>query len=458
MTIVSRYNIEKQAESSVNQFCKRIKLGSNLKKANIHKLNGHSCLSIFESVFSLVFSGKNLWRYLEREVSLFQKDTVYRFLNNPHYNWRTLLLQVGVRLINLVFLPLTSSEREKVLILDDSVYSRDRSKSVELLAKVLDHATRRFMKGFRMLTLGWSDGNSFIPVNFALLSSENPKSRYNEMDNSIDKRTVGYRRRLESIRKSTEVLVDLIKQVKTSGIHAEYLLFDSWFGFPSVIRNVVAQSIQVICRLKELRSIRFTYQGRSLSLNELYQTVSKRRGRARIVASVIVDVGIDEKPLLARIIFVRDREKRDQWIALLSTDLELSETEIIRIYGKRWDIEVFFKVIKSHLKLAKEFRGQSYDMMISHTSIVCLRYIMLALESRQSLDNRTIGGMFYDCCGELQDIKLATALQLILNSIQKALKATFGLTENKIEELYRFFFSSLPVSFQRLLLFSGCES
>lgn len=86
MTIVSRNYIEKQAESSVNLFCKRIKLGSCLKRANIHKFNGHSCLSIFQSVFSLVFSGKNLWRYLEREESLFQKDTVYRFLNDPHYN------------------------------------------------------------------------------------------------------------------------------------------------------------------------------------------------------------------------------------------------------------------------------------------------------------------------------------------------------------------------------------
>lgn len=210
--------------------------------------------------------------------------------------------------------------------------------------------------------------------------------------------------------------------------------------------------------MKELRSIRFTYQVRSLSLNELYQAVPKRRGRARTVANVIVDVGTDEKPLLARLIFVRDREKREQWVALLSTDLELPETKIIRIYGKRWDIEVFFKVTKSHLKLAKEFRGQSYDMMISHTTIVCLRYTMLALESRQNLDSRIIGGMFYDCCDELQDIKLATALQLILNSIQKALETTLGLTENKIEELHRFFFSSLPASFQRLLLFSGCES
>ena len=40
-----------------------------------------------------------------------------------------------------------------------------------------------------------------------------------------------------------------------------------------------------------------------------------------------------------------------------------SEEEIIRIYGKRWDIEVFFKACKSYLNLVKEYRGISYDAM-----------------------------------------------------------------------------------------------
>ncbi len=35
----------------------------------------------------------------------------------------------------------------------------------------------------------------------------------------------------------------------------------------------------------------------------------------------------------------------------------LSEEEIIRVYGKRWDIEVFFKICKSCLKLVKECRS-----------------------------------------------------------------------------------------------------
>ena len=72
-----------------------------------------------------------------------------------------------------------------VLILDDSVVKRNRSKSVELLARVYDHVEHKFQKGFTLLTLGWSDGYSFIPVGFNLLSSAKKSNRYNEISENI---------------------------------------------------------------------------------------------------------------------------------------------------------------------------------------------------------------------------------------------------------------------------------
>ena len=59
-----------------------------------------------------------------------------------------------------------------VLIIDDSMFERNRSKKVELLAKVYDHAKHKYRFGFRMLTLGWSDGSTLLPVNSILLSTE----------------------------------------------------------------------------------------------------------------------------------------------------------------------------------------------------------------------------------------------------------------------------------------------
>ncbi|MCL6577595.1 transposase [Kyrpidia sp.] len=79
--------------------------------------------------------------------------------------------------------------------------------------------------------------------------------------------------------------------------------------------------------------------------------------------------------------------------------------EIVQIYGKRWDIETFFKVSKSYLRLAKELQGRTYDKMFTHTTVVFVRYIILSVTSRNGQDPRTIGGLLYDCCNELDDFR-----------------------------------------------------
>ena len=50
--------------------------------------------------------------------------------------------------------------------------------------------------------------------------------------------------------------------------------------------------------------------------------------------------------------------------------MSLSEMDIIRIYGHRWDIEVFFKTCKNSLLLRKEYHGLSYDGLTAHVAIV----------------------------------------------------------------------------------------
>lgn len=91
-----------------------------------------------------------------------------------------------------IFSNLTRPERVKVLVLDDSIIKLNRSKAVELLARVYDHVEHKFQKGVTMLTPGWSDGYSFVPVGFNLLSSVKKSNRYQEISDKIDHRTNGY--------------------------------------------------------------------------------------------------------------------------------------------------------------------------------------------------------------------------------------------------------------------------
>lgn len=179
-SIISALNKDLQTDSHIKRFFKRFDVSGCLKAANIRKVKGYQLLKLFQFLFTIVFTHKNFYRHMSENSTVFGKDLGYRFLNNPNSNWRVFLLKLGANIINTFMDPLTSRDRPKVLIVDDSLFSRNRSKKVELLARVFDHTQHRYVKGFRKLTLGWSDGSSFIPLAFSLLSSKDPKNRLYE--------------------------------------------------------------------------------------------------------------------------------------------------------------------------------------------------------------------------------------------------------------------------------------
>ncbi|WP_027399708.1 hypothetical protein, partial [Anaerovorax odorimutans] len=83
-------------------------------------------------------------------------------------------------------------------------------------------------------------------------------------------------------------------------------------------------------------------------------------------------------------------------------------------------------------------------MMTAHTVIVFLRYIMLANESRSTIDLRTIGGFFFQVCDEVADIRLSTSLKLIISTLKEILSAYSLISEEMTEQILSTFFSSIP--------------
>ena len=281
----------------------------------------------------------------KKSTELPAKDAVYRFLNRSTFNWRRFLLSLTSHTIGKVS-KLTRHERPKVLILDDSAYDRNRSKHVELLARCFDHASQkmRFYKGFRMLTLGWSDGATFMPVDFSLLSSK--KSQINGISKGIDKRTSGYQRRKEALQTAPEQIPQMIERAMNSGIDASYVLMDSWFTQQPLIKEITAQGLDVIGMVKKLNQ-RYIVDGNRIGLDELYRLARPTDGKKGILRSIHTT---QANGVPVKVIFVRNRNKKSDWLAILSTDCTLSDHEIIRIYGMRWDIEVFFKTTKKTSK------------------------------------------------------------------------------------------------------------
>ena len=436
---------DKQISKSIKRFFIRFHISSALKASNAYKKKGIPVVEVFQYLFLLIFSNRSMYMSLitGQNTPGFAKDTVYRFMKMIQINWIRFTTLLASRIIKDAILPLDSKERTNVLIIDDSMFERNRSKKVELLAKAYDHANHRYRFGFRMLTLGWSDGSTFLPVNSVLLSSENKKNRVNEAAD-VDKRTVGYKRRMLSMQKGTQAMLELLKIAKKVAIPAKYVLIDSWFSSPSTLHAVISIGYDVIGMVKKTPKMFFRYNGKDMSLTTIYNQNKKRRGRSRYLLSVLVDVVKDGKVIPAKVVYVRNRNKRKEYLCLISTDTTLDENEIIRIYGKRWDIEVFFKICKSYLNLSRECNSLSYDAMTAHTAVVFTRYMMLSLESRESNDNRSLGELFLYFSDEMSDITWIQAFQMLLQMFRTMLSDNTELSEEKINDLVDTFMNTLP--------------
>jgi len=417
----------KRLHDRISSFLDDFKVGTLLAGSGIRKLRGAKPLAVFTAIFSLPFGGVNFSRGIVHNRELgFQKDSAYEFLKNPRYNWRKFLLGLVTVVVRFMDV-LTNEQREKVLIIDDSTYDRSRSKVVELLAWIHDHNANRSLKGFKLMTLGWSDGVSFLPLDFILCSSSKTSKRLQGIRKELDKRCCGYKRRLEAMAKSTAHLESMVKRVLALGIRADYLLMDSWFAFPALLATL-GKHLPVICMGKDMPKIFYRHQGQWLTLGKVFATLKKRPGKARMLASVVVETKKEQK---VRIVFVRHRHKR-QWLAILSTKIDLADEEIVRIYGKRWDIEVFFKMMKHYLNLERETQLRDFDGIVGHITIAMSRYVFLAFEQRCHDDPRTLGSLFYACSEEQQDLSLVEAMQRLLSLALDKVRAAGIIAEDAV--------------------------
>jgi len=270
-----------------------------------------------------------------------------------------------------------------------------------------------------MLTLGWSDGHSFVPTQMELPANAVSDKRIGP-DPTLDGRTHAGKRAGQACRKATEVALEMVERSGQQQVPADYVTFDSWFAQPGLLARI-SEQLPVVCMLKNHPNVLYRQGKRIYTLERLYHKVASRtrsNPEGPIIGSITVQML--SGPNL-RVVFVRDQQDPDQWGALASSDLQITPQHICRIYAKRWAIEVFFKQTKQQLGLDSELQVRSYTACVAFTSIVFIRYMMLSFYQRQCTDNRTIPGLFYAGCEQLQAITLQCCLQIVLTEILRAL-------------------------------------
>ena len=335
--------------NAISLFFSNFKIGNLLRKCNAQKEKGVPVLDIFKYKLCNVFSDRSM--YMQQKTGSFKesfsKNTFYRFLNSPKINWLRFTTLLSKAVADAVE-PLTADDRVNAFVVDDSLFERTSCRKTELGSRVFDHVSMKYKKGYRLMTVmkykkgyrlmtvGWTDGNTFLPVNSCLLASSKESNLIGPVDH-FDGRSLAARRRKLAQMKGTEAMIELLKSARSAGHRADYVLFDTWFSSPAQLIAVKKLGLDSIAMIKKSSRIYYEYKDEQCSIKKIFGICKKRPGRSRYLLSVNVMVGKDQK-IPAKIVCVRNKKNRKDWIAFICTNPDLSEDEIIRIYGKRFQI------------------------------------------------------------------------------------------------------------------------
>ena len=210
-SIPQNHSDEKDLVVYVQRFFSKHHVGKLLAKCNGMKEKGVSPVSLLRYKLSNIFVGRSM--YMQRRTGSFKeefsKNTFYRFLNSLNSaktNWLRFTSLLAADFVNNDIKGLTNDSRKNVFIIDDSLFNRTSCKKTELGSKVFDHTDMHFKKGFRMLTLSWSDGNTLIPVNSCLLASAKDTNIIGPVK-TFDNRTVAGKKRKLAQTKAPEAMM-----------------------------------------------------------------------------------------------------------------------------------------------------------------------------------------------------------------------------------------------------------
>ncbi len=451
MNTISQSEILLQdANSEVSHFLQKFHVAEILKQCNGYKQKGFSVIQLFTYLLALMF--QPLSTYMSMRVGAykepFSKNTIRRFCNNASINWHKFLRILSQKVVEEFMRPATSEKREEFFIFDDTPFHKS-GKKTELVSKYFNHVIMKYEIGYRILTLLWTDGYSNVPVDFAPLSSGNEKLIVSPAK-PADGRTLAGKIRKQACMKAPELILMMLSQAVSAGHRAKYVLFDSWFSTPKGIMDIKHHlGMDVIAMVKKSGKVYYEFNSEQHDVKEIFSRCKKRRGRSKYLLSVEINLlrkgkGVILERMPAKLVYVRNKANKKDWIAIISTDTSLSEEEIIRRYGYRWNIEVYFKTCKQYLKYTGECQSTSFDSLTAHLAIANVRYMMLSMFQRANTDQRSLGELFCLYVQEVAEITFDHSMKLIMIALLSTVKNFFGLTEEQMSVFIQEFIGNLP--------------
>ena len=406
-------------------------------KNNMIKFNGYavadiiSVLTLFPFMAVSTVNSFILSRF--KQLIDAQKDAFFRLKNNEYYNWRNLSYLFAKRFKQLNARHADgdaeqSSDTPRCLIIDDSLIPKTGMK-IEFIGKVFDHVTKDWVLGFKLLLLTFWDGNSLIPLDFSYHAErgKNKKYPFGLLKRKLNKRfskqrskdAAGYKRAHEMFIDKITNAIALIKRAVKHSFVPDYVLSDSWFSVKELIKTVrqLKQGAIHFLGMVKMDNRLYDYQGQQFNAKELIRKLKPTMmKRARKLNAYYIEVRVNYNDIGPVKLFLTRFSKRSKWRLILSTDLDLSFHQAMKIYNIRWTIEVLFKECKQHLNLGK-CQSNDFDAHIADTTISLLIYMMLSFHKKIH-SYTTLGALFAQYRDDFIEATVAEKLWQLFISLQ----------------------------------------
>lgn len=379
------------------------------------------------------------------ELTKAKKDTYFRLKNNEYYNWRNLLYLFAKRFKKLSRHNTTKAietstdeapETPKCLILDDTVNNKVGMK-IEFIGKVFDHVSRHFVLGFKLLLLAFWDGKSLIPLDFSFHNEKGKNKKYpfgllkrqlkKRFSKKRDKKSAGYKRSQELFVDKITNAIAMLKRAVKHGFIPDYVLTDSWFSSEKMIETIrkIKKGIIHVLGMVRMDNRLYEYQDQELNAKELKKQLKSTMKRAKKLNIYYIEVIVNYSDIGAVKLFFTRFSKRSKWRLLLTTDLDLSFHQAIKIYNIRWSIEVLFKECKQLLNLGKS-QSSDFDAQIADATISLIVYTMLSFHKRIHC-HTSLGALFAQYRDDFIEATVAEKLWQLFLTIQLTIAEIFGI-------------------------------
>ena len=249
------------------------------------------------------------------------------------------------------------------LIIDDTVIEKQgKPKKIESLGWHYSHSKGRTVYGHSLVTSHYRSGNLSFPYDFRFYINEKVATESGE-----------------AFKTKPDIACELIEKFEPFTGDKIYCLVDSWYTSEKVVKAVKDREFELIGALKSNRVFQFKEHGKKHKVSSYVKNLrnsSFEEVKLKDEAFKVRRIKVWLKGIGNAVILISKRIKDGSKMFILSTDMNLSNEEILEYYSYRWDVEIGYLYCKDRLGMG-QYQMRKLKAIGKYCALVFAAYALL---------------------------------------------------------------------------------